>query len=234
METINNNTNSLPSDTLAPILQSAVFINLEQVKKASINTGNRFIRMVKKGKNSKLPETLFVEVPNIMTIPALSGYPAITSYLLASYHELEKQAATERVIAGDSTFNYSNLSLSNLELVATRLNEATGNGHISEDRINTWFEADARELLLVAISEWLGMGESVTDADVLKCEQIANQLKGNLAKLSSKKPVLFPIHIKNALNKALTVLSGDDFASRLSEKLNVSVNEEDMLLSLGM
>jgi hypothetical protein len=228
MDTTNNYGN------LSTELASAVFVPMDSNKNKSPANGNRYCRLIKKGENSKLAASVAVEIPNSTGLPDVSKHHAVNAYLLSAYHQLQNEAVKALAISGALTVPFSVLSLDNLESVATALNESAGIGHISEERIKAWFDADARDMMLVYISDRLGFSDNISDADLLKCNQVANQLRDNLAKLSAKKPVQFADKVKDALNGALNSLvsSGDEFAPRLVAKLNMSVCDDDMLSML--
>jgi len=238
METTTNNlsnNNQLPASTLAPVLHSAAFVPMDSIKGKSVSSGNRWCKLIKKGENSKLGMSLAVEVPEITGLADYSQYPAITAYLIDALHGLQAEAVKQRAIAGDKVLQFSALSVANLEAVAVAINESSGIGQLSEERIKSWFDADARELVLVALADRLGISESATEGDIKRIEQVANQMRDNLAKLSSRKPVQFDERVKKALNMALDASdTGDNMTGRLREKLNQTVGADDMLMNLGL
>jgi len=234
------NTSAVNINTIGNLtqpLQSSVFIPMVASKDKAVAAGNRWCKLIKKGENSKLAASLAVEVPQ-MQVSILADAitkPAISEYLLASLEQLQNGYIKSRAEAGALSIQYSELSLVKLEEFAGLENEASGIGQISSERITNWFNAELRDLWIVALSDRLGISESATDADVKRLEQIANQTRDNLAKLASKKPVHFDERVRNALNAALACANEDDsFAQRISAKLNIAVSDDDMLASLGM
>lgn len=232
--TMNQDTNNI--GTLAPVLQSAAVVPMDSIKGKAVSAGNRWCKLIKKGENSKLRESVAVEIPAVMAIPADAlQVPAIHDYLLEAYEQLRNETVKARVIAGDSIIAYSALSLDSLAATATALNEVSGIGQLSEERIKSWFDADARELVLIALADKLGVSDTATPEDMKRLEQSANQMRDNLAKLSSRKPVHFDDRVKKALNFALDAAdTGDSITSRLRDKLNIAVSGDDMLLNLGL
>jgi hypothetical protein len=229
--------NSLPVDTLAPPLQSALVVPMDSVKGKASSAGHRFAKLIAKGKNSKLAASVAVEVPcyKLPTPSELDSYPALRDYLIGSFEGLVNSRTKELIVAGAATVQYSDLALSYLNSHAAALNESSGIGQLSEAGIKSWFDSDARDLVLVALADKLGITETATDADVKRLEQIANQLRDNLAKLSSKKPVQFDERVRKALNMALEVSdTGDSMSARLLDKLNAVVSDDEMLLNLGL
>lgn len=223
--------------TLAQSLQSAVFIKMEDTKGKSVSSGHRWCKLIKKGENSKLAHSLAVEIPMLTgaSLAAALNYPSISEYLLSSLEQLQAGYIKSRAEIGATGIQYSELSMDKLAEFAAQDNASNGIGQISEERIKHWFDAELRDLWIVALANKLGIAEDATQDDVNRLEQIANQTRDNLAKLSSKKPVTFDARVKNALNAALScALDEDTFAPRLVAKLNVAVNDNDMLASLGM
>ena len=236
MESIINN-NSTPNDTLAQPLQSALVVPMDSIKGKTASNGHRFCKLIDKGAHSKLAASVAVEVPAVqIPKPAqLTEYPAIADYLRGALEQLQGACIKSLVISGARTVQYSELSLAHLEQTAACLNEACGIGQLSELGIKQWFDSNARELVIVALADKLGISETANDADIKRLEQIANQLRDNLAKLSGKKPIHFDERVRNALNMALSASdTGDSMTQRLSSKLNAVVSNDDMLLNLGM
>jgi hypothetical protein len=232
--------------TLAPLLQSAVARPLESIKGKVASAGYRFCRLIAKGENSTLAQSYAVEVPAITTAQMLqaASYPALAAVMIASLEKLQDGICKRELgttagsnaagsnAAGSNVITYSTLSLDELARFAE---EDTNIGQLSEERIASWFESDVREMLIVALAERLGITETATDSEIKRCEQIANQTRDNLKKLSSKKPVMFDERVKAALNWALdsAAASDDTMAARLNSKLNATVDAINLADSLG-
>jgi hypothetical protein len=232
--------------TLAPLLQSAVARPLESIKGKVASAGYRFCRLIAKGENSTLAQSYAVEVPAITTAQMLqaASYPALAAVMIASLEKLQDGICKRELgttagsnaagsnAAGSNVITYSTLSLDELARFAE---EDTNIGQLSEERIASWFESDVREMLIVALAERLGITETATDSEIKRCEQIANQTRDNLKKLSSKKPVMFDERVKAALNWALdsAAASDDTMAARLKSKLNATVDAINLADSLG-
>lgn len=237
MTTINiqdTTANILPSDNLTQPLQSSVFIPMEASKGKKLAAGNRWSKLIKKGENSKLPMSVAVEVPVLRSIAAYMEQGAIVEAVTEYIASLQDAYIKSRAVAGALSIQYSELTPGVLaEFLAT--SEDSGRiGQLSSERITTWFEADARDLLIVALADRLGIAENATDAEVKRLEQIANQTRDNLAKLSSKKPVHFDARVLAALNWALDVTAtGDNMSVRLKDKLNMKADELDLGAALG-
>jgi len=239
MESITQqNSNAIPTDTLAAPLQSALVVPMDSIKGKVASNGHRFCKLIAKGENSKLASSVAVEVPHKQVSGSILDnprFPAIREYLQGAYDMLVNGAVKELVIKGAQTVQFSELSVEKLEAYAAIANESSGIGQLSEASIKQWFDADARELVIVALADKLGISDTANDADVKRLEQIANQLRDNLAKLSSKKPVQFDERVRKALNMALEVSdTGDNMTSRLLAKLNTVVSADDMLMNLGL
>jgi hypothetical protein len=230
------------TSTLATPLVSARFILMANSGTAAIDAANRWSKHIRKGKNSKLASSVAVEIPAVnYSMVALQAYPAIVQYLNGAMQALENEAVRRVAVSSGckGVFQYSELAIGKLAEVAFSINESSGIGQLSEERITNWFNTSgARDYLLVAIAQRLSIPEECTDADVKKCEQTANQIAGNLAKLASRNPVVFDKRVHDALNWALRVVSEadseDSFAVRLHEKLNMPAPEQiELTDSLG-
>jgi hypothetical protein len=233
--------NVLPADTLAAPLRSALVVPMDSTKGKTASHGHRFAKLIAKGKNTKLTASSAVEVPcfKLPTPNELDSYPALREYLTGAFDGLVNSRTKELIVGGATIVQYSDLALSYLNSHAAALNESNGIGQLSEAGIKTWFDSDAREIVIEALKAKIGISDSladpITEADVKRLEQIANQLRDNLAKLSSKKPVHFDERVRKALNMALEVSDiGDSMTARLLDKLNVVVSDDDALLNLGL
>lgn len=233
-----NNTNTAATNTnLSVPLQSAIFIPmLEAGKSRKLSSGNRWCKLIKKGDNSKLPESLAVEVPATLNVTACMQHNVLAEAVAEYLATLQDAQIKAMAIAGTREVKYSELTAEKLaQFVAT--SEDSGRiGQLSAERIASWFEAEARDNLIVALADRLGISESASDAEVKRLEQIANQTRDNLAKLSSKKPVHFDARVLAALNWALDVTVVGDTAgmnARLRDKLNMPAVELDLGSALG-
>lgn len=236
MNSTTNTTNTQPADAgnLTTELRSAVFIPMEASKKHKLAAGNRWCKLIKKGENSKLGQSVAIEVPALTAAQAaaMMQNAGIKAAVHAYLEELENIYIKSRAIAGAASIQYSEITPDNIAAAIAESGEALG--QLSGERITNWFESDARELLIVALADRLGLSDTATEQDIKRLEQIANQTRDNLVKLASRKPVIFDDRVKQALNWALDVTdSGDSLSARLRDKLNVSVGQEDMLAALG-
>lgn len=229
--------NILPTDNLTTPLQSAVFIPLDASKGRAVAAGNRYCKLIKKGINSKLGASVAVEVPSLRDVASYMLQPLVAEAVQEYIQSLQDAQIKSRAVAGAREVQYSELTPAALELFLATSEDTGRIGQLSSERIVAWFEASARELLIVALADRLGISETASDADVKRLEQIANQTRDNLAKLSSKKPVHFDIRVLNALNWALAAVESDDdngMSGRLAEKLNLPVvSGENMADALG-
>lgn len=143
---------------------------------------------------------------------------ACQQLLVALNHEYAGVA----VPIGTITQSKDNIDdVQNLESVFT-VSKSTVISPIAEDEIVAWFDANSRALLLAALADRLGIGETGSPADFLRLEQIADQQRDGLKTiLSSEEPIIIEERVKNALNWALEVTDcGDSMTMRLKEKLS--------------
>lgn len=220
---------------LSQPLQSSIAFPMDQCNKRTPAAGHRFARLIKKGENSKLPESLAVEVPSLTSLISYLQQPAIADYLLGAAEKLQDAYIKSVLESGRQQVQFSELDAPAIAVWLATSEEGGKLGQLSEEKIVNWFQSEARELLVVALADRLGISDAdATEADVKRLEQVANQLRDNLKKLASRKPVVFDARVKDALNWALNVVGIEDaVAARLQEKLNVVVKEEDFAASLG-
>lgn len=230
--TFNNNTHG----NLTQPLQSAPFIPMEDSKGAELATGHRWCKLIKKGDNSKLAASVAVEIPaHLGSIDEAAKYDSLRDAMQAALVSVQDAYIKSRAVAGATGIQYSELTLANLATFAVEYNASEGVGQLSEERIAKWFDAECRELYIVALAEHLGVTESATEQDVRKLEQLANSIRGNMVKLASRKPVMFDERVKKALNRALEITdTGDNMTARLRDKLNMAVNADDFEAVLGL
>ena len=247
METTNMNdtSNNIVTTTLQSAatnlslpLQSAVFIPMvEAGKSRKLSVGNRWCKLIKKGDNSKLPESLAVEVPAALNVSECLTHSVLADAVAEYLATLQDAQIKAMAIAGIKTVQYSELTAANLAQFVATSDDSGRIGQLSNERITNWFEAEARDNLIVALAERLGISKTATDAEVKRLEQIANQTRDNLAKLSSKKPVHFDARVLAALNWALDVTVAGDISglnARLRDKLNMPVADSlDLGAALG-
>ncbi len=220
-------------------LQSALFVPMESVKDKSATQGHRFARLIKRGENSKLASSVAIEVPILrMDYTFIQGNAVLAAYVQDALQSAQDNYLKGRSIAGVAQVQYDELTLEKLaEFIAQDAATGGGIGQLSEERIGNWFDNDgARDLLIVALADKLGVSETATPEEVKKLEQIANSTRDQLKKLASKKPVVFEERVKVALNKALDIVdTGDMMSSRLRDKLNLpNVAAIDICEALGM
>lgn len=230
-----NTVNAVSTDNLSTALNSAQFVPMDSVKAIKPSTGHYFAKLIKKGENSKLPESLAIEVPFPHSLAAYMAQAGLVDYLTEAMQALQDNYLKARAASGVVQVQYEELTPANLAQFYADSAANGGIGQLSEERIIGWFEASARDMLIVALADRLGISETATDADVKRMEQIANQTRDNLKKLSSKKPVHFDERITKALNWALDVTeSGDNMTARLRNRLNTpNVDQVNMADALG-
>ena len=219
-------------------LQSALFMPMEYSKKHSLSAGNRWCKLIKKGENSKLPESVAVEVPAALNVSSYMAQSVVAEAVAEYIASLQDAQIKALAVAGAKQVNYSELTPEKLAAFLATSEDSGRIGQLSSDRIVAWFNTEARDILIVALADRLGISDTASDSEVKRLEQIANQTRDNLAKLSSKKPVHFDTRVLAALNWALdvTVAVGDTsgMSDRLRDKLNAPVVDSiDLGSALG-
>lgn len=227
----------VPAQEVSQVNACASFFPMAKAEADKLHAGNRYCKLIKKGENSLLPESLAIEVPEL-TDAELAEYlanPTVRLSVLGYVESLRDSWLKAQASVGVKTVQYSSINVAN---VASHLNasvKAAGLGQLSEASISSYFEDNMRDMLIVAFADRLGLGDNATDAQVKKLEQLCNQTRDNLKKLASRKQVVFDEKIRKALEWALSSTdAGDSMHVRLQQKLAVNtVTEEDVLSSLG-
>ena len=235
-----NSQNVTPSSAqeVSKVLHDATFFPIADCSNENLRAGNRYCRLIKRGDNSKLSASVAVELP-ALSAAQFGEYianPVIHELVTGYIEKLQDEYIKGRAIAGAAGISYSEVNVANVaEYLASQGDGSGGFGQLSEERIAAWFEQEARELLIVAFADRLGMSQDVSDAEVKKLEQLANQTRDNLKKLASRKPVVFDTRVHKALEWALDVTdAGEVMTAKLRGKLNMPATaQEDLLANLG-
>lgn len=229
-------TTSNNAGNLTQPLRSAVFVPMDSVKGKTPAAGNRYCKLIKKGENSKLKESIAVEVPAWNThLADVAAYDALNEYLHSCMDSLVDAYVKSRAITGALSVQYDEFALDRLNTFAAEYNASEGIGQLSEERISHWFDKECREIYVVALAEHLGISETATDAEVKRLEQLANGVRGNLMKLASKKPIMLDDAVRKMLTRALEITdTGDSMTVRLLDKLSQRVESVDLSAILGM
>lgn len=236
METINTAVTAGAAQEISQVLQCATFFAMDKADNSKLHAGNRYCKLIKKGENSKLPQSLAIEVP-MLTDAAMNDWLAnatIRASVLAHIEGLRDSWLKEQASNGNMTVQYADITVDAVAAHVLASARSGGLGQLSEASIAQYFEDNMREMLIVAFADRLGMSDTVSDAEVRKLEQLCNSTRDNLKKLASKKPVAFDERVRRALEWALdTTNTGDTMHTRLVAKLNNQVSEDDMLAVLG-
>lgn len=188
------------------------------------------------GPDYKVPPTLCISVPKlaidvtpaILAAPLQKAWESLQSDLLR--HLIETQPATQRV-------GYS-VNGEEIGFTAVAAFLATQGGRLDGDTIETWFDANVSDKLLLAFADKLGVTET-TPKDDPKYQQlnkaVTNQrtLLKKLAGPQTRYDETVTAGLLATLDKCST--DDDELATKLRARLNSfkSKQEPELLLTLG-
>ena len=208
-------------------ISQAAFFPMADASEDLLANGMRYSKHIKKGENSKLVASVAISIPalseNAVEAQAYLDASGLRDYLVSCVEKLQDGYIKSRAIAGAKVIEFSELNPAQLVAYLASSEEGEGIGQLSATRIQTWFDTKCRDMYLVALADRLGISENATDAEIKRLEQIANQTRDNLAKLSSKKPVQLDTRVKAALEWALQVTSDSSDSSGLTGRLQAKL-----------
>jgi hypothetical protein len=240
MNTINQ-VNASNAGTLAQPLQSAVFVPLAKADESKVASGHTLQVLKKRGDNSRIAESLAIEVPEFKAIDvqlACQLYPALVDKFIATLYA-EQREILFTLAAKGGTVHYADISLA---AVAANCKPVTS-GKLSKESIVNWYNSVAAEVVSVVLAERFGLADKdeLSAVELDKIEQVSNAVRDNLATLAS--PNAKPeARVKQSLQLMLDAIeaSGRDESSmvtRLNARLNpaAAVAKADSLADmLGM
>lgn len=187
------------------------------------------------GKIKKAGENAYIKIPTShITVEAVEKEmktlaPIFIEYLRAEEDKIIKEAhKTGSIGFGDSFFGLSKV----IEAIEA---EHAGN-RLTTEVVHAWFVEEMEELLLVAVSEKLGIDSlKPTDAELNKLQMISDAYKAKFGSLASGK-THYRKEEAELLQKALEVtgakngLLGGKFYTRLEGMKNTTTDDLLMLL----
>lgn len=190
--------------------------------KTNLKTGNVA------GENSYIivPESHLSEEVVIAEVATLAPY--ISAYLQEQEDKIIKEAHKNKSIG------FSDAFLSVAKILEAL--DASGQGNrLNKDKIESWYNSDMKEQLLVAFADKMGLSDTPSDEEITRLSEISEVYKAKYASLASGK-TLYKKEEAELLIKALTVTGagengiGARFVTRL-EGMKTHKSEE-LLLSL--
>ena len=213
--------------TLAVPLASALFTPLDKFDSDNISAGHTVQVMKKRGDNSRLLESLAVEVPEFTRADVLACielYPVLVGKFIKTLYDEQREIIVTIAAKGAKLLQYSDITLQ--QVAAKCIPVASVSTKLSADSIKSWYESTASDVMTVYISTRLGLADSeeISDADMIKIGQISNQVRDNLAKLASPNPVYAePVHA--SLNRALNALIAAGVSDSMMDKMLAKLNK---------
>lgn len=232
--------NATPAGTLAPVLSSAAFAPLDGYNHDGCSAGHTVQVMKKRGENSRLKQSLAVEVPEFTAAhvaEAVAKHPVLVAEFINTLYAAQRELLIDMAARGVAVVQYADITL---DKVAASIVPTVRAVKLSKDSIVNWYNSEAAEVMAVAIAERLGVADSLDAADMTRIQQVSNQVRDNLAKLAAPN-AQFDERVRKSLQWAIdsVIASGMDdtgMADRLNSRLNpaVTVATVDLADMLGM
>lgn len=169
-------------------------------------------KVAKTGKNAgkAAGENSYIRIADAITEIAVTERIAeLAPYLVGYLQEQENLLVKSLHRAGMSILSPKQYGL---DMVIAMLEEAGTASRMNKEMIETWFDAELKDNLLVAFAEKMELGEDITDADIEKLETIVAVYRAKLGSLASPK-VFYRAEEVEMLQKALGFVAGDSSMS---------------------
>ena len=156
----------------------------------------------------------------------------LAPYISAYLQSVEDGIIKEHHKNGGKGFSDSFLSLAK---ILESLDDAGQGNRLNKEKIETWFNAEMKDSLLVAFADKMGVGEVPTESELAKLEQVTSVYKAKFESLASGK-THYRKEEAELMQKALEVTEvldtniGARFYGRLEKMKEATSN--DLLMSL--
>ncbi len=201
-------------------------------------TGQRLSKVTWKTNNDKNSpyfnikrESKCVSLPMVTVDMVTANITALSPHLISYLHGVQDKMVREMLDAGNNVVSISTESIG-IPAILEYLESSDESGRLTKESVATWFDSTVSENLALLISEKLGIGEDVTDAQSNKVLEVVAAFKGKIAALAGGKTSYEPKVCKSLLN-ALSVAPADDvLAVRFTARLNKMVEESEKMVDL--
>ena len=160
------------------------------------------------------PDNKAVSIPVINDLAA-SELERLKPFIVAMVQDTQDAIVKELVETGATQVQDEQITVDCC--IAWLATEAQGN-RLTKEYIVEWFVDTLQDLLTVAIADKLGVGDTPSDADTVKVEQMVSAYKGSFAMLAGGK-TSFPPAKADKMLKVLELVEGDALAGKFVSKL---------------
>lgn len=209
---------------LAQPLGSAVIGKLEGYNHDAVGTGHTVQVMKSRGEKARLPFSMAVAVPEFTArdvSEAIAKYPALVEEFISTLYAAQREIIIGLAASGTRTLQYSDITL---DKVAASIVPKERAAKLSKDAIVNWYNSAAVDVMAVAIAGRLGISENPTDADMVRIQQVSNQVRDNLALLAAPAHK-YDTRVRDSLNWALdSIIAAGLDDSGMDARLKVRLN----------
>lgn len=151
-----------------------------------------------------------VSIPPVDTLALVARVQDFMPHLLAVVEQAQDDIVRAKLLeaGGDVEMQDSELSM---DAVLLQLAEAAKGNRLSKDSISAWFDAQAADMLTVAISDKLGISDAPSEAEAKKVAAIVADYSTKLQSLAGSKTTYSP-EVATKLQRALEVAEVKDTA----------------------
>lgn len=209
---------------LAQPLRSAVIGKLEGYDHDAVGAGHTVQVMKARGANARLPHSMAVAVPEFTAadvMRAITSYPVLVDEFIAALYDAQREIIISLAATGTRTLQYSDITL---DKVAASIIPKVRTAKLSKDAIVSWYNVAAADVMAVSIAGRLGLSSQPTDADMVRIQQVSNQVRDNLALLAAPAHK-YDTRVRDSLNWALdSIIAAGLDDSGMSTRLKVRLN----------
>lgn len=194
-------------------------VDFDSKKSAPFN-GQRLVKIIYRSRDGKeTKQSKCVSVPQI-TIPEAIVNSNLAAIVLEALHSYQDKIIKSLIDAGATQIHDDQISIDSI--VAYQSEESSG-GRLTKELIENWFDSSVSEMLIVAIAEKLGVGDSITEAEEVRILSAVAGYKSKFASLAGGKTFYAPEVVGN-LQKALQLSESDEISVKLNARLESMKN----------
>lgn len=181
----------------------------------------------KKGKDGKKAKnSQAVSIP--VTVLGAEDCQILAEHINGWFRSMQDEIIREKCVADEAAICDSDIDVSAVK--AFLVAQAAGE-RLTGDLVKEWFDAELADTLLLAFAEKLGIGDSPTDEQTKKLEQMVNVYRDKFSSMAGGRTV-FDAATRGKLGKALELADcSEGVGAKLAAKLTAmaEVNVEEML-----
>ena len=219
---------------LAQPLGSAVIGKLEGYNHDAVGLGHTVQVMKARGEKARLPFSMAVEVPEFTAASvseAIRLYPQLVEEFISTLYSAQREIIIGLAASGCRTLQYSDITLNK---VAASIVPKVRAAKLSKDAITAWYTGDVADVMAVSIAGRLGLGDNPTDADMVRIQQVSNQVRDNLALLAAPAHK-YDTRVRDSLNWALdSIIASELDGSGMVERLKVRLNPAEAVKGVDL